>query len=109
MWLFRKEIPDKDVSIQTCRDHFGIILININGGDGGLMEIEGAHKLFVIKIIDGDSAIFIADIDSILSGLDDSDIDIALILIEILERLSGFEGDDGDVLIDTCDDDFTLF
>ena len=73
------------------------------------MEIEGAHKLFVIKIIDGDSAIFIADIDSILSGLDDSDIDIALILIEILERLSGFEGDDGDVLIDTCDDDFTLF
>lgn len=83
--LFRKQIPDKDIAIQPCGDHLGIILININGGDCGLMQIQTTDKLLIIKIINGDPAIFIPDINSIMRGFDNSDVDVALILIQILK------------------------
>ena len=106
MRLLRQEIPHKDIAIQPCGDHFGIILININGRHSGLMQIQRAHKLLIIQIINRDPAILIPHINPILRRLDHPDIDIAPILIQILKYLTSLESNDGNVLVDSSDDDF---
>jgi hypothetical protein len=73
------------------------------------MQIQRTDKLFIIKIINRNSAILITDINSILSCLDDSDIDIPLVFIKILERFASFKCNDDNVLIDTSDNDFAYF
>lgn len=71
------------------------------------MQIQGTYKLFIFNIIDGDSSVFVADIDSFFGGLDDSNVDITLVFVEILERFACLECDDGNILIDACDYDFS--
>ena len=70
------------------------------------MQIEGTNKLLIIKVVDGDSAILITHINSIMSGLDNPNVDVAFILIQILEGFPGLEGNNSDVLVDSSDDDF---
>lgn len=59
-----------------------------------------------IKLIYGYFSILIAYIKSWLGGFNDSYIDISLVLENIFNRLSGFEIDYCDILIDTWDYEF---
>lgn len=73
------------------------------------MKIQRTNKLPIFNLIDRNSSILIANIDSFLSGFDNPDIDITLIFIEIFDRLASFECNDSNVLIDTSYDKFFLF
>ena len=73
------------------------------------MKIQRTDKLPIFNLIDRNSSILIANIDSFLSGFDNPDIDITLIFIEIFDRLASFECNDSNVLIDTSYDKFFLF
>ncbi len=100
--LFRKQIPHEDISIQSGRYHFGVILVDINWGDCGFMKIKRAYKLPFINFINWDSPIFIPNINSCLGRLDYSNVDISLVFVKIFDWLTCFLCDNSDVLVDTC-------
>lgn len=87
--------------IESCRYHLRVVLIDIDRGHSRLMQIKRAHKLPIFYFIDGDSAILIPHINSLLSGLDYPDINITFVLKEILDRFPGLQTYDRDILVDS--------